>query len=98
MYDEEYGYSAEIEVNGRQQILIELNLIEALRQWLHTIHQIDPFSVDLQVELDEEEQKSRRTFKRSPAFLYVSHYTYRIKISENLVKFPYIESHLKERL
>lgn len=55
MYDDEYGFSAEVEVNGRQQILIEANLIEALRLWLDTQYNIDPISAGLKIELDDEE-------------------------------------------
>jgi hypothetical protein len=34
MYDDDYGFSAETYVDGRKQILIMANLIEALRLWL----------------------------------------------------------------
>jgi hypothetical protein len=54
MYDDDYGYSAEVEVNGRTQILIQANLIEALRLWLDE-RGIDPFSARLHLELNEEE-------------------------------------------
>ncbi|MFD3449767.1 YxcD family protein [Microbacteriaceae bacterium 4G12] len=53
-YDD-YGYSAEVEVNNRQQILIQANIIEALRFWLHTEQGIDPYAARLQLELDDEE-------------------------------------------
>lgn len=55
MYDDDYGYSAEVEVNNRQQILIQANMIEALRLWLDTQQNIDPFSARLRFELHEEE-------------------------------------------
>lgn len=53
-YDDEYGYSAEIEVNGRSQILIQANMIEALRMWLDE-RGIDPFSARLQLALEDSE-------------------------------------------
>ena len=34
MFDDDYGFSAETYVDGRKQILIMANLIEALRVWL----------------------------------------------------------------
>ncbi|UOY93032.1 YxcD family protein [Ectobacillus sp. JY-23] len=54
MYDDEYGFSAEVEVNGRTQILIKANLIEALRLWLEE-RGLDPFAARLQLELHEDE-------------------------------------------
>ncbi|MFJ8526709.1 YxcD family protein [Bacillus sp. NPDC094106] len=55
MYDDDYGFSAEVEVNGRRQILIQTNLIEALRLWLDTAYNVNPFAARLQLELDDEE-------------------------------------------
>ncbi|MGG0240552.1 YxcD family protein [Bacillus rhizoplanae] len=55
MYDDDYGFSAEVEVNGRQQILIQANLIEALRLWLDMEYHINPFAARLQLELHDEE-------------------------------------------
>lgn len=55
MWDEEYGYSAEVEVMGRQQILIEANLLEAIRFWLQTHLGRDPFAAGLELVLDEAE-------------------------------------------
>ncbi|EEL50436.1 hypothetical protein bcere0022_22110 [Bacillus cereus Rock3-44] len=55
MYDDDYGFSAEVEVNGRKQILIQANLIEALRLWLDREYNVNPFAVRLQLELDDEE-------------------------------------------
>jgi hypothetical protein len=54
MYDDEYGFSAEVEVNGRQQILVKANFIEALRLWLDE-RGIDPFAARLQLELHDDE-------------------------------------------
>ncbi|MBY0599018.1 YxcD family protein [Bacillus bingmayongensis] len=55
MYDDDYGFSAEVEVNGREQILIQANLIEALRLWLDKEYNVNPFAARLQLELDDEE-------------------------------------------
>ncbi|AWC28831.1 YxcD family protein [Bacillus cytotoxicus] len=55
MYDDDYGFSAEVEVNGRQQILIQANLIEALRLWLDREYNLNPYAARLQLELDDEE-------------------------------------------
>ena len=55
MYDDDYGFSAEVEVNGRQQILIQANLIEALRLLLDREYNVNPFAARLQLELDDEE-------------------------------------------
>ncbi|WP_416826391.1 YxcD family protein [Ectobacillus polymachus] len=54
MYDDEYGYSAEIEVNGRSQILIQANIMEALRMWLDE-RGVDPFAARLQLVLEDAE-------------------------------------------
>ncbi|MGU3371428.1 YxcD family protein [Bacillus mycoides] len=55
MYDDDYGFSAEVEVNGRQQILIQANLIEALRLLLDREYNVNSFAARLQLELDDEE-------------------------------------------
>lgn len=55
MYDDEYGFSAESHVNGRSQILITANMIEAIRFWLETQMEIDPFSAAIELILDDDE-------------------------------------------
>nr|WP_285868126.1 DUF2653 family protein [Mesobacillus maritimus] len=54
MYDDDYGFSAETYVNGRQQILIKQNMIEALRMWVDQFLGRDPFS-GIELILDDEE-------------------------------------------
>ncbi|MFE8700637.1 YxcD family protein [Cytobacillus sp. FJAT-54145] len=54
MYDDDYGFSAETYVDGRKQILIAANLIEALRLWLDEFLNRDPFS-GIKLVLDDEE-------------------------------------------
>ncbi|HEY4552239.1 MAG TPA: YxcD family protein [Bacillaceae bacterium] len=55
MYDDDYGFSAEAYANGRKQVLIKANLIEALRLWLDVHLKVDPYSAGIQLVLDEEE-------------------------------------------
>ncbi|NEU31778.1 YxcD family protein [bacterium LRH843] len=54
MYDDKYGFSAEAFVDGRQQILITANLIEALRIWLEEFLNRDPYA-GINLVLDDEE-------------------------------------------
>ncbi|MFY0543614.1 YxcD family protein [Brevibacillus sp. H7] len=55
MWDEDYGFSAEVHALNRQQILIEANLLEAIRFWLQTQLHRDPFSAGLKLVLDDDE-------------------------------------------
>lgn len=54
MYDDDYGFSAEAYWNGRKQVLVMVNIIEALRLWLEEYLNQDPYS-GIQLELDDEE-------------------------------------------
>ncbi|MGN7297285.1 YxcD family protein [Ferdinandcohnia sp. SAFN-114] len=54
MYDDEYGFSAEVYVNDRKQILIMANLIEAIRLWLGEFLNRDPYA-GIKLVLDDEE-------------------------------------------
>lgn len=53
-WDEEYGYTAEMWVQGRSQYLIEANLLEAIEQYMHNHHNIRAFRSDITLGLDEE--------------------------------------------
>ncbi|GKU83813.1 YxcD family protein [Niallia sp. NCCP-28] len=53
MYDDDYGFSAETYVDGRKQILITQNIIEALRLWMDEYMHIDPY-IGIKLELDDE--------------------------------------------
>ncbi|RFU66574.1 YxcD family protein [Peribacillus glennii] len=54
MFDDDYGFSAEVYVADRKQVLITQNLIEALRGWLdHELH-MNPYS-GIELVLDDEE-------------------------------------------
>ena len=55
MYDDEYGFSAEAHVNGRSQILITANMIEALRFYIEHELNRDPFAAAIELELDDDE-------------------------------------------
>jgi len=55
MYDDENGgFSAEAYWNGRKQIYVMINIIEALRIWLEEYLNRDPFS-GIELILDDEE-------------------------------------------
>jgi hypothetical protein len=54
MYDDDYGFSAEAYVDGRKQVLITLNIIEALRLWLEVFLHRDPY-VGINLVLDDEQ-------------------------------------------
>ncbi|KAB2328592.1 DUF2653 family protein [Cytobacillus depressus] len=54
MYDDDYGFSAEAFVDGRKQVLITANIIEALRLWLDEFLNRDPYA-GIQLVLDDEE-------------------------------------------
>lgn len=54
-YDDEDGFSAEAELNGRTYPLDTLRLIEALRLWIDQYLGQDPMAAGIQLQLDEEE-------------------------------------------
>jgi hypothetical protein len=54
IYDDDYGFSAEVYTGGRKQVLIAANLIEALRLWLDEYLHRDPFA-GIELVLDDEE-------------------------------------------
>lgn len=53
MYDDDYGFSAEVYVADRKQVLITQNLIEALRGWLDQVLNMNPY-LGIQLVLDDE--------------------------------------------
>lgn len=55
MWDEDHGFSAEVHASQRQQILIEANVMEAIRFWLQTQLNRNPFSAALELILDDDE-------------------------------------------
>ncbi|PLS17724.1 DUF2653 domain-containing protein [Bacillus sp. M6-12] len=54
LYDDDYGFSAESYVDGRKQVLITANIIEALRLWLEEFMNRDPYA-GIELVLDDEE-------------------------------------------
>ncbi|KAB2494205.1 YxcD family protein [Priestia endophytica] len=54
MYDDSYGFSAEVFADGRKQVLITANLIEAIRLWLDEYLNRDPYA-GIKLVLDDEE-------------------------------------------
>ncbi|KAB7670701.1 YxcD family protein [Bacillus sp. B1-b2] len=54
MFDDDYGFSAEVYVSDRKQILITQNLIEALRLWMEEYMNIDPY-LGIKLVLDDDE-------------------------------------------
>jgi len=55
MWDEDYGFSAEVTVQERSQILVEANLLEAIRYWLQTQLNRNPYAAALELLLDDDE-------------------------------------------
>lgn len=55
LFDDEHGFSAESYVFDRKQILITLNIIEAIRLWLDTEMGGDPFAAGIELVLDDKE-------------------------------------------
>lgn len=53
-YGDDTGFSAESFVNGRIQVLVTSNFIQALRLWLEEYLNKDPFA-GFKLELDDEE-------------------------------------------
>jgi hypothetical protein len=54
MFDDDTGFSAEAFVDGRKQILITGNLIEALRLWVGEYLNRDPYA-GIELVLDDEQ-------------------------------------------
>lgn len=54
MFDDDYGFSADVFANDRKQVLTHGNLIEALRLWLEEFLNRDPYA-GIQLVLDDDE-------------------------------------------
>ncbi|WP_026692302.1 YxcD family protein [Peribacillus kribbensis] len=54
LYEDDYGFSAEVYTGGRKQVLITANLIEALRLFLDEYLHRDPYA-GITLVLDDEE-------------------------------------------
>ncbi|WP_211747894.1 YxcD family protein [Paenibacillus sp. Marseille-Q4541] len=53
-WDEDTGYSAEVWAQGRNQFLVEANMIEAILRYVHQEYNIRAYREDVSLELDEE--------------------------------------------
>jgi hypothetical protein len=54
MWDEDTGFSAEIFAEGRNQILIQANLLEAIEQYLYNEYNMRIFRDQIELKLEEE--------------------------------------------
>lgn len=54
MYDDDYGFSAEAYWNDRKQVLVMVNMIEAIRLWLEEYLNRDPYA-GIELVLDDDE-------------------------------------------
>ncbi|MBT2763022.1 YxcD family protein [Paenibacillus sp. FSL W8-0187] len=53
-WDEDTGYTGEVWVSGRNQYLIEANLIEAILRYLYSEYNIRAYSEQVRLELEDE--------------------------------------------
>jgi hypothetical protein len=53
-WDEEYGFTAEVWVEGRSQYLVEANLLEAIERYLLQQYQIRVYRSQIKLDADEE--------------------------------------------
>ncbi|MCR8842868.1 YxcD family protein [Paenibacillus sp. SC116] len=54
-WDEEYGFTAQVWIQGRQQYLVEMNLLEAIEQYAHQHYGHRVFRSDIQLNVNDEE-------------------------------------------
>ncbi|MCR8641638.1 YxcD family protein [Paenibacillus sp. N1-5-1-14] len=54
MWDEDYGFSAEVYVSGRNQILVQATILEAIEQYMYQQYDQRIFRDQIQLVLDEE--------------------------------------------
>lgn len=53
-WEEEYGFTAEVWVNGRSQYIIEANILEAIEQYIYKQYQIRVFRSGITLDAEEE--------------------------------------------
>ncbi|ALS27901.1 YxcD family protein [Paenibacillus cisolokensis] len=53
-WDEDYGFTAEVWVDGRSQYLVEANLLEAIEQYMYNHYNIRVFRSQITLDADEE--------------------------------------------
>jgi hypothetical protein len=54
MWDEELGYSAEVQAEGRSQILIEANMLEAIERYMLKQYNQRVFRSQIQLDIEDE--------------------------------------------
>jgi hypothetical protein len=54
MWDEDLGYSAEVVAEGRNQILIESNMLEAIERYLFNLWDQRVFRSQISLDIDDE--------------------------------------------
>lgn len=54
MWDEDLGFSAEVQAEGRSQILIAANMLEAIERYLLKEHNMRVFREQIQLNLEDE--------------------------------------------
>jgi hypothetical protein len=54
LWDEDTGFSAEVYTNGRSQILIQGNLLEAIEQYMYNQYDMRVFRDQIELRLEEE--------------------------------------------
>ncbi|MFE5317300.1 YxcD family protein [Paenibacillus sp. NPDC056579] len=54
MWDEDYGFSAEVHAEGRSQIIIAANMLEAIERYLLTQMNIRVFRDQIHLKLEDE--------------------------------------------
>jgi hypothetical protein len=53
-WEEEYGYTAEVWVNGRSQYIIEANILEAIEQYMFKQYNRRVFRSNITLDADED--------------------------------------------
>jgi hypothetical protein len=53
-WDEEYGFTAEVWVEGRSQYLVEANLLEAIERYLLQQYQMRVYPSQIKLDADEQ--------------------------------------------
>lgn len=53
-YEDDYGFTAEIWVNGRSQYLIEANLLEAIEQYMYTQYNMRVYRSNIKLDVEDE--------------------------------------------
>jgi len=54
MWDEDHGFSAEVEALGRNQIFIEANLLEAIERYLWKEYDLRVYRQQIRLDLEDE--------------------------------------------